>query len=60
MQSDGYMNYSADNMLEGKAACKAALQKELGLPVNPKAPLLGFIGRLVRKRGRTWKGFEGI
>lgn len=51
MQSDGYMNYTADSMLEGKAACKAALQKELGLPVNPKAPLLGFIGRLVRMRG---------
>jgi len=32
--------------LKGKAACKAALQAELGLEVNPDIPLLGFVGRL--------------
>lgn len=35
-----------ETMVEGKARCKAALQKELGLPVDPSIPLLGFIGRL--------------
>ncbi|CAK0764180.1 Glycogen synthase 1 [Gammaproteobacteria bacterium] len=35
----------------GKAANKAALQRRLGLPVRPKVPLLGFIGRLVEQKG---------
>ena len=37
---------------------QAALQKELGLPVDPNAPLFGFIGRLVRrgKEGRKEGG----
>lgn len=30
----------------GKAECKAALQRELGLPVDASIPLIGFIGRL--------------
>lgn len=30
----------------GKAQCKAALQRELGLPEDAGVPLLGFIGRL--------------
>ena len=33
-------------MAAGKAECKAALQRELGLPEDPSMPLLGFIGRL--------------
>jgi starch synthase len=37
--------------LSGKAACKAALQQELGLPVNPKVPLVGVIGRLTSQKG---------
>ncbi|CAA3015425.1 AT3G01180 [Olea europaea subsp. europaea] len=32
--------------MTGKPQCKAALQKELGLPVRADVPLLGFIGRL--------------
>ena len=32
--------------LSGKAACKAALQKEAGLAVRPDVPLFGVIGRL--------------
>ena len=35
----------------GKAKCKAALQEELGLRVDPKVPLLGYIGRLDWQKG---------
>jgi len=35
----------------GKAACKRALQLELGLDVDPDAPLIGFIGRLDGQKG---------
>lgn len=37
--------------LSGKAECKAALQKELGLPVRADVPLIGFIGRLDHQKG---------
>ena len=37
--------------LEGKAACKAALQKEMGLPRKPDVPLFAHIGRLVEQKG---------
>jgi len=37
--------------LAGKAACKAALQSELGLPVRPEAPLLGIVARLDYQKG---------
>ena len=39
------------DVARGKAACKAALQRELGLEVDPKAPLVGFIGRLDYQKG---------
>jgi starch synthase len=42
--------YSADDP-RGKAADKAALQKEGGLVVDPKAPLFGVVGRLVEQKG---------
>ncbi|MDR0898001.1 MAG: glycogen synthase GlgA [Oscillospiraceae bacterium] len=42
--------YSADD-LTGKAACKAALQKELGLEIDPDAPLVGMVGRLSNQKG---------
>lgn len=35
----------------GKAACKAALQNELGFEVKPKTPLLGYIARLDFQKG---------
>jgi starch synthase len=44
-------NYNADSFAAGKEACKAALQTELGLPVQPRAPLIGLIGRLVDQKG---------
>ncbi len=37
--------------LSGKAVCKAALQKELGLAGDPRAPLAAAIGRLVHQKG---------
>jgi starch synthase len=37
--------------IEGKAACKAALQKEMGLPVRPDVPLFGVVGRLTSQKG---------
>ncbi|XAR51724.1 Starch synthase [Bertholletia excelsa] len=51
LQSDGYANYSLETLHTGKAQCKAALQKELGLPVNENIPLIGFIGRLDFQKG---------
>ncbi len=44
-------NYNVDNWQAGKAACKAALQSELGLPQADRAPLIGMIGRLIDQRG---------
>jgi starch synthase len=37
--------------LEGKAACKKALQAELGLPVRADVPLVGMVGRLAEQKG---------
>ncbi|GAB4817304.1 hypothetical protein N2152v2_004350 [Parachlorella kessleri] len=51
LRRDGYANYDVNTLTEGKARCKAALQKELRLPVDPDAPLLGFIGRLDSQKG---------
>ncbi|XP_011098635.1 granule-bound starch synthase 2, chloroplastic/amyloplastic isoform X3 [Sesamum indicum] len=51
LQSDGYVNYSLDTLQSGKPQCKAALQKELGLPVRADVPLIGFIGRLDQQKG---------
>jgi starch synthase len=42
--------YSAES-LAGKRACKAALQRELGLPVRPDVPLAGSISRLTDQKG---------
>ena len=42
--------YSASN-LAGKLACKAALQKSLGLNIDSKAPLFGVVSRLTSQKG---------
>jgi starch synthase len=42
--------YSLQEM-DGKALSKAALQKELGLAVQPDAPLFGVVSRLTAQKG---------
>ena len=43
--------YDRDSVAEGKADVKAALQKELGLPVDTDRPLFGYVGRLSHQKG---------
>jgi len=45
-----YANYGAFS-LGGKETCKAELQKELGLTVDPEAPVVGIISRLSNQKG---------
>lgn len=45
------MPYDEDSVVEGKANAKAALQAELGLPVDPTVPVFGYIGRLEEQKG---------
>ena len=44
-------HYTADTLSDGKAKCKAALQEEVGLPVNPDAPLMVMVTRLAGHKG---------
>ncbi|MBI1292661.1 glycogen synthase GlgA [bacterium] len=41
----------AEPTLQGKANCKAELQKLCGLPVDPKIPVIGMASRLVAQKG---------
>ena len=43
--------YNADTFAQGKAACKKALQKEVGLPVNADVPLMVMVTRLAGHKG---------
>jgi starch synthase len=51
--TDQYLaaNYTVDTVAEGKPLCKAALQKEFGLPQRPDAPLVGVVGRIAHQKG---------
>ncbi|KAG6495133.1 hypothetical protein ZIOFF_042924 [Zingiber officinale] len=51
LTSDGYTNYNLETLRVGKPQCKAALQRELGLPVRDDAPIFAFIGRLDGQKG---------
>lgn len=42
--------FSAED-LSGKATCKQALQKSLGLHEDPNVALIGFVGRLTSQKG---------
>jgi starch synthase len=42
-------NYRASD-ISGKRACKSALQRELGLPVSPETPLIGFVSRVTEQK----------
>ena len=44
-------HYNADTFTVGKAACKAALQQEVGLPVKPDVPLMVMVTRLAGHKG---------
>jgi starch synthase len=51
--TDPYLphHYSASDVADGKAICKAALQKRIGLPVRPDVMLLGSISRMTHQKG---------
>ena len=44
-------HYNAKDLVKGKAACKAALQKEVGLPEKPDVPLMVMVTRLAGHKG---------
>ncbi len=44
-------NYTVKDVKKGKAACKAELQKELGLPERADVPVIGLVSRLVSHKG---------
>jgi len=44
-------HYNAEDFVAGKAACKAALQEEVGLPVNADTPLMVMVTRLAGHKG---------
>ena len=44
-------HYNANNFREGKAICKALLQEEVGLPVEPDVPLMVMVTRLAGHKG---------
>ena len=43
--------FDSSNWSEGKAACKAALQRELGLPERDRTPVVALVGRLADQKG---------
>lgn len=45
------VKYDKETVTEGKANAKELLQAELGLPIAPDVPLIGFVGRLEEQKG---------
>lgn len=43
-------NFSADD-LRGKATCKAALQAQMGLPIDAGVPVIGIVSRFAQQKG---------
>jgi starch synthase len=51
-KTDKRIPYNYDlKSLDGKQKDKEALQKEVGLPINPKTPMIGLISRLFDQKG---------
>lgn len=52
-QTDPYIdtNFSMDTLVNGKKANKAALQKEMGLPVKADVFLVGIVSRMTDQKG---------
>ncbi|MBI3469104.1 MAG: glycogen synthase GlgA [Planctomycetes bacterium] len=52
-QTDPHLpqRYTVETYKQGKTACKAALQRELGLAVRPDVPLIALVGRLADQKG---------
>lgn len=44
-------NYDVETVFENKPKCKAALQREMGLPENPDAMLFGIVSRFDPQKG---------
>ena len=44
-------HFNSETFVEGKAKCKAALQKEVGLPEAPGVPLMVMVTRLAGHKG---------
>ncbi|XP_058105004.1 granule-bound starch synthase 1, chloroplastic/amyloplastic-like isoform X2 [Magnolia sinica] len=51
--TDKYIDikYDATTVLDAKPLIKEVLQAEVGLPVDPNIPVIGFIGRLEEQKG---------
>jgi starch synthase len=45
------VQYGPGNVAKGKAACKRALQAQLGLPQSADVPVVGIVGRLAEQKG---------
>lgn len=64
----GKLRYTPASAAEGKAACKADLQRRLKLPVDPQAPMVAAIGRLCDQKGfdillrvmRQWAATQNV
>ncbi len=60
--------YDVTSWQSGKARCKESLQRELGLPVSARHPLIGLIGRLAEQKGwrlvaevmQRWAGHRDV
>ncbi|MBI4678405.1 MAG: glycogen synthase GlgA [Elusimicrobia bacterium] len=52
-QTDQHLakRYSASNVAQGKAACKAELSRLCGFEDRPETPLIGIVSRLDRQKG---------
>ncbi|MDE2183257.1 MAG: glycogen synthase GlgA [Alphaproteobacteria bacterium] len=49
--TDPYLAHNyRESDISGKRACKTALQREFGLPIDPDKPLIGFVSRITHQK----------